>query len=108
MRAFHRLHAASVILASFAGSLHAQERDPSEEEFRRNARQVVERDAFPVFNNPEFVSAAQAETSGLVHDDAVVVGVTAGEIAKAYPIAVLGMHELGNDTLGDVPIAPSW
>jgi len=39
-----------------------------------------------------------------------VVGVVSedGSVAKAYPVAILGQHELGNDTIGDVPIAPSW
>ncbi|MBI1914087.1 MAG: DUF3179 domain-containing protein [Planctomycetes bacterium] len=28
--------------------------------------------------------------------------------AKAYPVAVMGVHELGNDTCGGEPIAVSW
>lgn len=100
--------AAAMTPLLFSGFACAQDRDPSEEEFLRNASEVVARDAFPVFKDPKFVSATEAEASNLVHDEAVVVGVTGGEIAKAYPIAVLGAHELGNDTIGDVPIAPSW
>ena len=109
MSIVHRRSVALIsVLVSFAGPLGAQSGDPTEAEFLRKATRVVARDAFPVFRDPEFLPAAEAETSGLVHDASVVVGVTGGRIAKAYPIAVLGVHELGNDMLGDVPIAPSW
>jgi hypothetical protein len=70
--------------------------------------QAVPRDAFPVFDNPQMLSAAAAERVGVVFDNAVVIGVAHNGEAKAYPVAVMGVHELGNDTLGGVPIAVSW
>ena len=70
--------------------------------------QAVPRDAFPVFDNPKMLSAAEAERVGVVFDSAVVIGVAHNGDAKAYPVAVMGVHELGNDTLGGVPIAVSW
>ena len=71
-------------------------------------RQVVPRDAFPVFDDPPMLSAAEAERRRVVQDRDAVIGVAHGGEAKAYPITIMGVHELGNDTLGGVPIAVSW
>ena len=70
--------------------------------------QAVPRDAFPVFDNPEMISAEEAEQRGLVFDRAAIIGVAHNGEAKAYPVAVMGVHELGNDTIGGLPIAVSW
>lgn len=70
--------------------------------------QVVPRDAFPVFDNPKMLSAVEAEAQGVVFDRDMVIGVAYGQEAKAYPITIMGVHELGNDTIGGVPIAVSW
>ena len=70
--------------------------------------QVVPRDAFPVFNNPAMLSAGQAEAERAIFPRDAVIGVAHGGEAKAYPITVMGVHELGNDTIGGVPIAVSW
>ncbi len=70
--------------------------------------QVVPRDAFPVFDNPRMLTAAEAEAKGQVFDRDMVVGVAHRGEAKAYPITVMGVHELGNDTIGGVPIAITW
>lgn len=70
--------------------------------------QVVPRDAFPVFDNPKMLSAAEADARGLIFDRDMVIGVARGGEAKAYPIAIMGIHELGNDTIDGVPIAVSW
>ncbi len=70
--------------------------------------QAVPRDAFPVFDSPAMVSAAEAEERGIVFDRAAVIGVAHNGEAKAYPVAVMGVHELGNDSIGGVPIAVSW
>ena len=70
--------------------------------------QAVPRDAFPVFDNPEMVTAEEAERNGWVRPRDAVIGVALGGEAKAYPISVMGLHELGNDTIGGEPIAVSW
>lgn len=70
--------------------------------------QAVPRDAFPVFDDPPMLSAAEAEAEGVIFDRDAVIGVAHGGEAKAYPITVMGVHELGNDTIGGVPIAVSW
>lgn len=68
----------------------------------------ITRDSFPVFNQPRMLPADQAEARGVVLPRDAVIGVVLGGEAKAYPIAVMGYHELGNDTLAGVPIAVSW
>jgi len=69
---------------------------------------VVPRDAFPVFDNPRMLPAAEAEAKKLVFERDMVIGVARGREAKAYPITIMGVHELGNDTIGGVPIAVTW
>ncbi len=68
----------------------------------------ITRDTFPVFNDPPMLSAGQAEQRRLVFPRTAVIGVTHGAAAKAYPIEVMGIHELGNDTIDGIPIAISW
>lgn len=70
--------------------------------------QAVPRDAFPVFDDPKMLSAAEAEKQGVIFDRDVIIGVAHNGEAKAYPITIMGVHELGNDTIGGVPIAVSW
>jgi hypothetical protein len=69
---------------------------------------VVPKDAFPVFDNPKMLPAAEAETRGLVFERDMVIGVARGREAKAYPISIMGVHELGNDSIDGVPIAVTW
>lgn len=69
---------------------------------------VVPKDAFPVFDNPKMVPAAEAEARRLVFERDMVIGVARGREAKAYPITIMGGHELGNDTIDGVPIAVTW
>ena len=70
--------------------------------------QAVPRDAFPVFDHPLMLSAEEAERQGLIYSRDMVIGVRHGAEAKAYPIAIMGVHELGNDTIDHIPIAVSW
>ena len=70
--------------------------------------QAVPRDAFPVFDDPPMVSPAEAEKNGVVFDRDPIIGVTIGGEARAYPVRVMGVHELGNDTVGGVPITVEW
>ena len=66
------------------------------------------RDAFPVFHNPRMLSAQAAEQTGQVYPRDAVIGISYNGEAKAYPISIMGIHELGNDTIGGKPIAVSW
>lgn len=78
----------------------------SEEDYDRFSRQVMPRDSFPVLNHPEMATAERGNQD-LRHDEPVIGIFLDGE-AKAYPIAVMGRHELANDTCGKIPIAVSW
>ncbi|MCH9045137.1 MAG: DUF3179 domain-containing protein [SAR324 cluster bacterium] len=66
------------------------------------------RDVFPVFDNPPMLTAARAEANGVVFPRDAVIGVSRNGEARAYPISIMGFHELGNDTIAGVPIAVSW
>jgi len=70
--------------------------------------QAVPRDAFPVFDNPTMLTADEAEREGVVFDRDAVIGIAHNGEAKAYPVSIMGVHELGNDTIAGVPIAISW
>jgi hypothetical protein len=69
---------------------------------------VVPKDAFPFFDNPKMMTVAEAESRRLVFERDMVIGVARGREAKAYPITIMGVHELGNDTIDGVPIAVTW
>ena len=78
----------------------------TEEDYDKHARQVVPRDTFPVLLDPKMTKAA--EVGKRLAGDDLVIGVTHGTKAKAYPVQVMGVHELVNDTLDGRPIAASW
>ncbi len=84
--------------------LSEQELNDPEKEFERNSMRAAPRDAFPVLDNPKMTSAAEAK----IKNDAWVIGVVVKNEAKAYPVRVMGVHELVNDTCGGEPIAASW
>ena len=93
-----------VLLLPLSRVAHAE--PLTEEDYDAHARQVVPRDKFPVLFDPKLASVAQADK--VLEDDELVIGVTVGDEAKAYPVHVMGVHELVNDVCGDVPIAASW
>lgn len=71
-------------------------------------QRAAPQDGFPVFNDPPMLGVAEAERQQVVFPRDMVIGVSLGGEAKAYPITIMGVHELGNDTLGGQPIAVSW
>lgn len=74
--------------------------DPTDHNFRRWARN----DAIPPIYEPTFMSADEVS----LQDDELVMGVTLGGEAKAYPVTVMQFRELVNDELAEVPILVSW
>ncbi|MCP4295441.1 MAG: DUF3179 domain-containing protein [Proteobacteria bacterium] len=70
--------------------------------------QAVPRDGFPVFDNPRMLDVASAEQEEFIYDRDSVIGVVHGDEAKAYPVTVMGVHELGNDWIDGIPIAIGW
>ncbi len=62
----------------------------------------VPRGGIPELNDPERVPAREA--TWMVADE-VVFGVEIDGIPVAYPVRILGHHELANDVIGQVPVA---
>ena len=98
--------AAILTLGCLAGVAQAQSPVPSEDEFKRDSRRAAPRDAFPVLDSPRMVGVPRANRS--LKDSEPVIGIDLGGEQKAYPVAVMGRHELANDTCGKFPIAVSW
>ena len=79
--------------------------DDLEADYDKHKCRVVPRDAFPVLFDPKLLPVDKAEG---IRDEEPVIGVVVGDEAKAYPISIMGVHELVNDTCGGQPIAASW
>ncbi len=59
----------------------------------------------PVYD-PEFTSPDGVE--GLLEDDELVLGISLGDEAKAYPISVLRFREMVNDEMAGIPTLVTW
>ena len=95
----------SLTLLTFTvARLHAE--PLTEADYDAKARQVVPRDHFPVLFDPPMSNVEAADEA--LEDDELVIGIAIDGKAKAYPVYVMGVHELVNDTCGEVPIAASW
>ncbi len=74
------------------------------EELPTGYRQVLDRDQIEPIYHPEFTSA-----SGVVWPaDALVIGISSSETAKAYPVTHLNRHEMVIDSLDGEPLLVSW
>jgi hypothetical protein len=60
---------------------------------------------YTTIDHPEFVPASQAS---FLSDTDVVIGVSSGGTAKAYPGADLAQHGVVQDKMPDGPIAVTW
>ncbi len=80
----------------------------NDEEKDSIGKQVLPKDSFPVLNNPKFVDISRAEKKKYVSDNDAVIGIVIDDVAKAYQIKVMGIHELANDTIAGIPIAVTW
>ena len=67
-------------------------------------RQLLPRDAITPVYEPEFVSGERVAWPG----DAHVIGVTAGNVAKAYPVSFLNRREMVIDEINGDPILVTW
>jgi hypothetical protein len=63
------------------------------------------RDGIPAIDRPEFISAERAD---FLSPEDRVLGLTIGETAKAYPIAIMNWHEIVNDCLGGERVALTY
>jgi hypothetical protein len=69
------------------------------------AFQSAKRMPYTAVNNPEFIPASAA--TFLAGDDRLI-GLTSGNVAKAYPAAILAQHGVVHDDLPAGPIAVTW
>jgi hypothetical protein len=60
---------------------------------------------YTAIHQPEFVAASEAT---FLQDDDVVLGITSGNVAKAYPAADLSQHGAVFDQVPDGPISVTW
>jgi len=62
-------------------------------------------DATPALDNPKMISAVDAE---YLSPDDLVFGVEIGGEARAYPLRILGWHEVVNDVVGGAPVTLAY
>ena len=88
----------------------AKNEQPSKEELEKeyysNSFRAAPRDAFPVLFNPPMGNVKDGD--GILQPNEWVIGIALKDEAKAYPVDVMGFHELINDVLGGTPITVCW
>jgi len=62
-------------------------------------------DGIPSLDNPKMIEAARAD---YMKDDDLVFGVKINGDARAYPLRIMGWHEMFNETIGGVPVALAY
>lgn len=87
--------------ASIFGQLNP---DGPKEVDPRFYRQLLPRDAIRPIYQPEIIASQSAQ----LEEDDLVIGVTVGPQARAYPIRTLRFREMVNDELDGVPILVTW
>lgn len=62
-------------------------------------------DGIPALDNPRLIDAADAD---YMQEDDLVFGVAINGDARAYPLRIMGWHEMFNETIGGVPVALAY
>jgi hypothetical protein len=65
----------------------------------------VHRDGIPSLDQPELIPAEDAD---YLRDDDLVFGVEINGDARAYPLRIMGWHEMFNEVIGGVPVALAY
>ncbi len=65
----------------------------------------VQVDGIPSLDNPKLIKAGQAD---YLQDSDPVFGVSINGDARAYPLRIMGWHEMFNETIGGVPVALAY
>ena len=65
----------------------------------------VVKDGIPSLDNPDLLTVAQAD---YMRGDDLVFGVSINGDARAYPLRIMGWHEMFNDVIGGVPLALAY
>jgi hypothetical protein len=66
--------------------------------------QLIPFDGIQPVYEPEFISAGEAP----LQEDELIIGISLGEEAKAYPITVLRSREMVNDEMAGIPTLVTW
>jgi hypothetical protein len=82
------------------------ERLPADKYAQYEMVTLLPRDAIPAIDDPQFLSAAEA--NDFYDPDELVIGVVFNGDARAYSVPFLSNHEIVNDTVGGVKIAVTW
>jgi hypothetical protein len=93
----------AVVLVSAAQESGAELPEPHPD-MPSDFKQLIPRGVIASVDDPQFVSADEAEIS----DDAWVLGVVIDGQARAYSLNLLNHHEVVNDRIGDHPFAAVW
>ena len=91
---------------SFPSDAAPRSKDELEKEYSSASFRAVGRDAFPVLHNPSMGSVTDGDR--VLRPNEWVIGIAVNGEAKAYPITVMGFHELANDRVGGLPITVCW
>lgn len=65
----------------------------------------VKRDGIPSLDFPDLIAAADAD---YLNDDDLVFGVEINGDVRAYPLRIMGWHEMFNEVIGGVPVALAY
>ena len=68
-------------------------------------KQARPRLPYAAVHDPQFIPPSAA---AFLHDPDRVIGLVAGNVAKAYPAAILSQHGLVEDQSPSGPIAVTW
>ena len=63
------------------------------------------KDGLPSLDNPTLISGAKAQ---YLRDDDLVFGVSINGDVRAYPLRIMGWHEMFNEVIGGVPVALAY
>ncbi|WP_299749423.1 DUF3179 domain-containing protein [uncultured Tateyamaria sp.] len=65
----------------------------------------VVKDGIPSLDNPELIAAGDAD---YLRGDDLVFGVSINGDVRAYPLRIMGWHEMFNEVIGGVPVALAY
>ncbi|MEO1459323.1 MAG: DUF3179 domain-containing (seleno)protein, partial [Pseudomonadota bacterium] len=65
----------------------------------------VRKDGIPSLDRPERIAAGEAD---YLREDDLVFGVSINGDVRAYPLRIMGWHEMFNEVIGDVPVALAY
>ena len=90
------------------GGAHSDQRsrEALEKIYNSSSFKAAPRDGFPVLFNPPMGTVE--EGNRILQPGEWVIGIAQNGEAKAYPVDVMGFHELINDVVGGTPITVCW